>query len=80
MIVRNRNTKNMSEKDLIISLTSNKDTKITGSNLIAKDSIVIKADSIDLLPTAFRMSKWAKLLNQDLLDLKDLLIYTLYQI
>jgi len=47
----------MSKKDLIISLTSNKDTKITGSNLIAKDSIVIKADSIDLLPTAFRMSK-----------------------
>ena len=36
-----------------ISLTSNKDTKIAGSNLTAKDSIAIKADSIDLLPTAF---------------------------
>ena len=36
-----------------ISLTSNKDTKIAGSNLTAKDSIAIKADSIDLTPTAF---------------------------
>jgi len=43
----------MSKKDLIISLTSNKDTKIAGSNLTAKDSIAIKADSIDLTPAAF---------------------------
>ena len=42
---------NLSAND--ISLTSNEDTKITGSDLTAKDSIAIKADSIDLTPTAF---------------------------